>query len=86
MRPKFLRPSRYSQKIEKSHDTEKSRDEMSHSGIDAMHINIDAKGWFMIGANKREYTFRNNVWQDYFHEFIGIIVPEQIVSVDVQLF
>ena len=43
-----------------------------HISIDAMHINIDAKGWFMIGASKREYTFRNNVWQDYFHEFIGI--------------
>ena len=54
--------------------------------IDAMYINIDAKGWFMIGANKRKHTFRNNVWQDYFCEVIGIIVPEQIVSVDVQLF
>ena len=43
-----------------------------HISIDAMHINIDAKGWFMIGASKREYTFRNNVWRDYFHEFIGI--------------
>ena len=26
----------------------------------------------MIGASKREYAFRNNVWQGYFHEFIGI--------------
>ena len=43
-----------------------------HISIDAMHISIDAKGWFMIGASKREQTFRNNVWQDYFHEFIGI--------------
>ena len=43
-----------------------------HISIDAMHMNIDAKGWFMIGASKREYTFRNNVWQDYFQEFMGI--------------
>ena len=53
--------------------------------IDAMYINIDAKGWFMIRSKQAGRYFQKYkvIFRNSWHH---IMMPGHIISVDIQIF